>query len=73
MRKRKCLALILAAAMIGGSGYLGAGITPGMDRANAAEEEPSLLAEFTFDDEETGFSGGQAKASGGHTLTDSNE
>lgn len=73
MRKRKCLALILAAAMIGGSGYLGAGITPGMDRANAAEEEPSLLAEFTFDDEETGFSGGQAKASGGHTLTDSYE
>ncbi len=31
---------------------------------------PEVLAEFTFDDEETGFSGGMAVASGPHKLVD---
>ena len=31
---------------------------------------PEVLAEFTFDDEETGFSGGLAAASGPHSLED---
>ena len=70
MRKRtlfwkKGIAAILAAAMAGT-------MIPGM--ALAASEESravsggNLLADFTFDDAQSGFSGGQAKAEGAYAL-----
>lgn len=40
------------------------------DSAKAVLPEAELLADFTFDDAATGFSGGQAKASGTYTLAD---
>lgn len=73
MKRRKCFALFLAATMICGLGFTNAGADSGMRMVKAEEPESALLADFSFDDEETGFSGGQAKASGGHTLTDSYE
>ena len=64
MKKRamwkRGLALALSAAMI--SPFL---------PAAASAEEAALLADFTFDDEETGLSSENAKATGTHSLQDS--
>lgn len=64
MRRNRLFALILASTMLWS--------TVGAKDIQAAESEnKSLLAEFTFDNEENGFSGGKAKAEGNYTLVES--
>ena len=41
-----------------------------MTTAEKPEEKPEVLAEFTFDDEETGFTNGYGVAAGTYTLQD---
>ena len=48
---------------------LGSG-THTMTTAEKPEEKPEVLAEFTFDDEETGFTNGYGVAAGTYTLQD---
>ena len=61
---KKGIALLLAAAMLGT-------MIPGSVLAKGNGSKVStddLLADFTFDNDETGFTGGQAKATGAYTL-----
>jgi len=64
MKRNRLFALILASTMLWS--------TVGAKDIQAAESEnKSLLAEFTFDNEENGFSGGKAKAERNYTLVES--
>ena len=50
-------------------------MSPPLPRPQPGEEEPDLLADFTFDDAETGFAGGSAvaKINGTYELRDSKD
>lgn len=64
MKRNRLFALVLASTMLWS--------TVGTKDVQSAEpENNSLLAEFTFDNEDSGFSGGRAKAEGEYTLVES--
>ena len=66
--KHRALAAVLAVSMVGA-------YVPTIASAQPGEEEPDLLADFTFDDAETGFAGGSAvaKINGTYELRDSKD
>ena len=66
--KHRALAAVLAVSMVGA-------YVPTVASAQPGEEEPDLLADFTFDDAETGFAGGSAvaKINGTYELRDSKD
>lgn len=64
MRRNRLFALVLASTMLWAT--VGA-----KDVQSAEPEKNSLLAEFTFDNEDHDFSGGRAKAEGEYTLVES--
>ena len=64
MKRNRLFALVLASTMLWST--VGA-----KDVQSAEPENNSLLAEFTFDNEDSGFSGGRAKAEGEYTLVES--
>ena len=62
---KKGIAAALAVAMVG---TLIPGTALAANTGSPARSGENLLAEFTFDDQQTGFTGGQAKAAGAYTL-----